>query len=176
MTESISEKTGWCSRLQYIFIAIVLLTVLVDQMVKIWAQANIMPYEVIPVFPFFNLRLGFNTGVSFSMLSDMGRENTWALSAFALALSGLLTFWAWKSKRRVEIMGYALIVGGALGNVIDRVYLGAVVDYLDFYYGDWHFPTFNGADVFINIGVLILIVDMVLEHKNQDTATDENQD
>ena len=158
-----------------LFMGIVLVTLLIDQMIKLWVHANMLPYEVIPVLPFFNLRLGFNTGVSFSMLSDVGRDNQWALVGFAMALSGLLTFWALKSKRILENIGYALIVGGALGNVVDRVYLGAVVDYLDFYYGDWHFPTFNGADIFINVGVFILIVDMIVDYKNKDKHTHEKQ-
>ena len=170
-----SEKSHLKSNPKIIFISIVLVTLLIDQLVKLWVQNSLLPYEVFPVIPFFNLRFSFNTGVSFSMLSDLGRDNRWALVGFALALSALLTFWALKSKRMMEIVGYAFIVGGALGNVVDRIYLGAVVDYLDFYYNTWHFPTFNGADVFINIGVLLLIVDMIMEYKNKDIPIDENQ-
>ena len=170
-----SEKSGWCANTKYMFTGIVLITVIIDQMIKIWVQSNFLPYETIPVIPYFNLRFSFNTGVSFSMLSELGQEKTWVLVAFALALSALLTYWAFVSKRMLEIMGYAFVVGGALGNVADRMYLGAVVDYLDFYYGDWHFPTFNGADVFINIGVFILIVDMIMEYKNKDTITEPKE-
>ena len=156
-----------------IFIGIVVGTLLIDQMIKFWIQGAMLPYEVTPVTPFFNLRFSFNTGVSFSMFADLGRDNMWILAGFAIALSALLTYWAYTSKRLVEIVGYAFIVGGALGNVFDRLYIGAVVDYLDFYYGDWHFPTFNGADVFINVGVFILIVDMILDYQNKDKKTQQ---
>ena len=168
-----SEQSSKPYNPKMIFMGIVVITLLLDQIIKFWVQGIMLPYDVIPVMPYFNLRLGFNTGVSFSMFADLGRDTIWPLVGFALALSGLLTYWAMSSKRMVEIVGYAFIVGGALGNVVDRLYLGAVVDYLDFYYGDWHFPTFNGADVFINMGVFILIVDMILEHKNKDSQSEE---
>lgn len=155
-----------------LFTAIVAVCAGIDQAIKLWVQSHMMPYDSIPVLSFFNLRFGFNTGVSFSMLSDFGADNVWGLVAFNGALVALLCYWAYVSNRLLEIIGYALIVGGALGNIFDRITLGAVVDYLDFHYMGWHFPTFNGADVFITLGVMVLLWDTVFGTHTTPTEQD----
>ena len=132
--------------------------VLIDQLSKILVLGNCVEHEIIHVCPYFNLFLTFNKGVSFSMLTSDSAYAPLALSGFALGVSGLLIYWIQKEKNRIARMGLAIILGGAIGNVIDRLRFGAVVDFLDFYIGDYHWPAFNIADSAICIGVAILLL------------------
>lgn len=138
----------------------------VDQGTK-WIILNLVmvPPQIIPVLSFFNLQLGFNTGVSFGMFADRFAGAPLLLAALNLALVGLLVLWIIRSKSRSEAIALGLIIGGALGNVADRVRFGVVVDFLDLYYGNWHWPTFNTADVAITIGEALLIVPAFLRRR-----------
>lgn len=113
--------------------------------------------EVVPGL--FNLRLAFNTGVAFSQLQFAPEVMRWVLTAFAIVVSAALMWWAKREDSLLFKAGASFIVGGALGNAIDRVYLGAVVDFLDFHIHHWHWPTFNVADSAICFGVLLLMTD-----------------
>ena len=133
------------------------LVILLDQVSKMCVLGYVLEHEVVPVFPCFNLFLTFNKGVSFSLLSSDSPYAPLLLSAFALGVAGLLVYWIQKEKNVWMRRGLALILGGAIGNVIDRIRFGAVVDFLDFYLGDYHWPAFNIADSAICIGVAILL-------------------
>lgn len=111
----------------------------------------------IGVAPFLNLRLGYNTGVSFSMFAETFREAPWLLAAIMMGIVLLVAALAIRAERRIEAFSYGLIAGGAVGNIIDRIRLGAVVDYLDLFYAGWRWPTFNLADSLIFLGVAILV-------------------
>lgn len=138
---------------------VALIAVLADQITKaLMISAVMSPPRVIPVTPFFNLILTFNRGVSFSLLSSDSAFGPWALSALALAIVFVLLWMMVRSRNTWEAVGLGAIVGGALGNVIDRIRQGAVTDFLDFYAGDWHWPAFNMADVAIATGVALLLV------------------
>jgi len=115
------------------------------------------PY--IEVTSFFNLVLAHNRGVSFGMFSDDSPFNVIVLSLLASAIVAFLLAWLWRAKNRLVAFGIGLVVGGAIGNVIDRVMRGAVVDFLDVHVGDWHWPAFNVADSAICIGVAFLVWD-----------------
>lgn len=130
-----------------------------DQATKLWAlRALWPPYGVVvEVLPVWNLRLGFNTGVTFGMFRESAAEAVWLLVLVKLAVVGLLLRWLWRGETRLEALALGLVVGGALGNVLDRVRIGAVVDFLDWHYGGWHWPTFNMADVAIVCGVALLL-------------------
>ncbi|MBI0539745.1 signal peptidase II [Roseomonas sp. KE2513] len=132
----------------------------VDQATKAWALFSLWPpyTEGIYILPVLNLRLGFNTGVTFGMFAGGGTSSAWALSALGLAVCGWLMAWMWKSVSRAEILALGLIVGGALGNVLDRIRQGKVTDFIDAHYSGWHWPTFNMADVAIVCGVAILMI------------------
>ncbi|MHB0670486.1 signal peptidase II [Roseomonas mucosa] len=132
----------------------------VDQVTKAWALIALWPpySEGIYVLPVLNLRLGFNTGVTFGMFAGGGTSSAWVLSALGLAVCGWLLSWMWKSRSRAEVLSLGLVVGGALGNVTDRIRQGKVTDFIDAHYGGWHWPTFNMADVAIVCGVAVLIV------------------
>ncbi len=129
-----------------------------DQASKLWVLASFHLHEVLPVTGFFNLVLVFNSGAAFSFLSDAGGWQKWFFIVLALAISGWLV---WEIRRhaseRLLSTAFSLVLGGALGNVIDRVRFGAVVDFLDFHVAGWHWPAFNVADSAITIGVVLLL-------------------
>ena len=126
-----------------------------------------MAGDVISLAPFFNLVLTFNKGVSFSFLTSDSPLMPWILSGFALFICLGICFWLRSEKDRLTRIGLALILGGAVGNVIDRIRLGAVVDFLDFYIGQYHWPAFNIADSAICIGVALILIRSFWRGKNK---------
>jgi signal peptidase II len=143
---------------------VALAVVLVDQIVK----AGVLSYSARPdvdprpLGPFLNLTLQMNRGISFSLFARDSALGQIALVALTLAVTGLLTVWLFRSGSALPAVGLGLIIGGALGNAIDRVAHGAVVDYLDLHAFGRHFFVFNVADAAINIGVALLILDLLL--------------
>ncbi|PSV00231.1 signal peptidase II [Photobacterium leiognathi] len=115
----------------------------------------------IEVLPFFNLLYVHNTGAAFSFLSDASGWQRWLFAVIAFGVCGLLMYWMRRTPatNKIANCAYALIIGGAFGNLFDRMYHGFVVDFLDFFYGDYHFPAFNVADSAICIGAALLILD-----------------
>ena len=114
--------------------------------------------ETIAYGDYFNLVKVWNTGVSFSMFNNHGDAGRFALCALSLTVCAFLLHWMYREKNKLKIIALGLIIGGALGNVADRIRLGAVLDFLDFHIGGYHWPAFNLADSFICIGAGILIV------------------
>ncbi|NQV54716.1 MAG: signal peptidase II [Rhodospirillales bacterium] len=136
------------------------LAVVIDQTSKWWILALVMdPPRVIPVASFFNLVLTWNKGISFGLFNNDNSLNALILSALALAIVVVLVLWLRRAENALIAAGLGLIIGGALGNVIDRTLHGAVVDFLDFSIAGYHWPAFNAADSFISIGAVILIYD-----------------
>ncbi len=115
---------------------------------------------------YFNLVEAWNTGVSFSMFNDGGILGTVLLSAFALGVVAFLFSWLRHENNKTVQVALGLIIGGALGNVADRIRFGAVYDFLDFHYGAWHWPAFNAADSFICIGAFLIILHSLFTRKN----------
>ena len=141
-------------------LALAILAIVLDQLSKWWIVTQVMtPPRVIEVTGFFKIVLAWNTGVSFSMLDMGGAFGRWGLSALALVIVIVLFFWLRKAERRLPAIGLGLVIGGALGNVVDRVRFGAVADFLDFHWGVYHWPAFNIADCAITLGVAALLVD-----------------
>ena len=138
-------------------LAAAVLVLAIDQASKAAILGWIMnPPTVIPLTDFFNLVLGFNTGVTFGIGSAID-GGAFLLSGLALAVVVGLAWQIWRTRSGGEAAALGAIVGGALGNVIDRLRQGAVTDFLDLYLGEWHWPTFNLADVAILTGVGCLI-------------------
>ena len=137
------------------------LVVVADQVTKIWVSGALRPYELVPVIDgFFNLTLAFNTGAAFSFLAQGGGWQRWLLSGLAVVVTIVLVVWLARLDRhdRWTAAALSLVIGGAVGNLLDRLRLGHVVDFLDFYLGSWHWPAFNVADSAIVVGVAILLL------------------
>ena len=130
-----------------------------DQATKWWVLAHLMdPPRVIPVTPFFNLVLAWNRGVSFGLLSADHPATPWLLSSLALAVIAGLVVWTTRDRRPGMAASIGFIVGGARGNVVDRLRHGAVTDFLDFHVAGYHWPAFNLADSAIFVGVALLLL------------------
>jgi signal peptidase II len=136
-----------------------------DQAVK-WVVTYPLQLEfrqTIEITDFFNLHWVKNTGVSLGLLSADGELGRWLLVALTSAIAIFVALWLWREKRRDDSTALALVLGGALGNILDRVRLGYVVDFADLHFGDWHpFLVFNVGDAAITIGVLLLLVRALL--------------
>lgn len=117
--------------------------------------------------PYFNLVEAWNEGVSFSMLDDHGTAGVIFLTAFALCVVLFLLHWLKNEPSRLVQASLGLIIGGALGNVADRIRFGAVYDFLDFHYQDMHWPAFNAADTFICVGAFLIIISSLLNRRKQ---------
>ncbi len=144
-----------------------LCVVFADQLTKLWALHTLREAPLMPLLPFFNLHLTFNKGVSFSFLSSESPIMPWILSGLALAICWGLILWMHAEKAKITRLGLALVLGGALGNIIDRIRLGAVVDFLDVYIDIWHWPAFNLADSAICIGVACIFYGMYFQKRKQ---------
>jgi signal peptidase II len=136
------------------------LVVLLDQGTKWLAETLLEPYRAVPVFPGLNMTLMYNEGAAFSFLANAGGWQRWLFAAIALVMTGALVVWLLrlKTEERAMAAGLALVAGGAVGNLIDRVLTGRVVDYIDAYVASYHWPAFNIADSAIVCGVCLLLL------------------
>jgi signal peptidase II len=134
------------------------LIIVLDQLAKFWVVSALRLGQSIELTSFFNLVFVYNPGAAFSFLSDAGGWQRWFFVGLALAVSAWLTLLIRQhASERLLPLAAAMILGGALGNVIDRIRFGAVVDFLDAHAAGWHFPAFNVADSAISVGVALLI-------------------
>ncbi|MGH8611360.1 MAG: signal peptidase II [Gammaproteobacteria bacterium] len=135
--------------------------IVLDQLTKRAASGTLELYQSLPLLPSVNLTLTHNTGAAFSLLDQAGGWQRWFFAAIALVVSACIVFWLYRLPRGKVVLaaGLSLILGGALGNLWDRLSLGYVIDFIDLYYSTWHWPAFNVADSAITIGAGLLIVD-----------------
>lgn len=144
-------------------LAVVLIAVVIaaDQITKAWLYDLLVRNgrRDIVVLPFFNLVTVWNHGVSFGMFNNGSAASTWAFVGLALAIVVALAVWVGRAERVLPAVALGLVIGGAIGNVVDRVRLGAVFDFLDVHALGWHWPAFNVADSAITIGVALLLMD-----------------
>ncbi len=154
------------SAVRWLWLSVVV--IVLDQITKYAVSHSLQLYERIELLPVFNLTLAHNTGAAFSFLAGSGGWQRWFFATVAIFVTGMLTHWLRKTPRSDWWMGIclALIIGGALGNLIDRMWHGYVVDFLDFYWGSSHFPAFNVADIAISVGAFMLALD-VIRNPNQ---------
>ncbi|MFB3149519.1 MAG: signal peptidase II [Alphaproteobacteria bacterium] len=140
--------------------------IILDQATKWWVVTILMnPPRVVDVWPFFSVVMVWNRGVTFGFLSDAPFWGRWALVGLSLAIVAILLLWLRRAETKWRAAAIGLIIGGALGNVIDRVNYGAVADFLDFYIGTYHWPAFNFADSAITLGVAIMFFDALFKPK-----------
>jgi len=146
------------------------LVIVLDYATKLLVLEGLAPGESRPWLPFLNLVLVFNKGAAFSFLAGAGGWQTLLFAAFAIVASVVIGFMILKNRGRTLFCGgLALILGGALGNLYDRLVYGQVVDFLDFHAAGWHFPAFNVADSAITVGAGILIIESFLQKKSNET-------
>ncbi len=140
----------------WLSLAVLLLDWATKQAALFWLE----PYQPVAVAPMFNLMLAFNPGAAFSFLADAGGWQRWFFTGLALVVAVAITVWLARLPRgeRWTAAALALILGGALGNAWDRIRHGHVVDFIDLYYGQWHWPAFNIADSAITVGAAIIVV------------------
>jgi len=152
------------------YFSLVAFGIFLDQFSKHWIATILNPYERMEITSFFNLVLVFNEGAAFSFLSDAGGWQRWFFSGLAFIISIVLVFWILRLKANEKLQGYALslILAGAIGNLIDRVRYGHVVDFLDVYWQTWHWPAFNVADSAITLGVIFILWDSIFNSSNDE--------
>lgn len=149
---------GWCLFL------LVSGIIILDQYTKYMSTLNLELGIPVTVFPGFDLLLAHNEGAAFSFLDDASGWQRWVLAAISAGVSIVLAVWLWRMPRNQQLLAVALtfILGGALGNLYDRVAMGYVVDFISVYYGSWRFATFNIADAAISCGAVLLVLDVLL--------------
>ncbi|MBM4207585.1 MAG: lipoprotein signal peptidase [Gammaproteobacteria bacterium] len=137
------------------------LAIVLDQVSKLIVDSSMQLHETIPLMPCFNLTYVHNTGAAFSFLSEAGGWQRWFFAALAIVISAVLSVWLARLQKHETLLAVALVLvlGGAVGNLIDRLAYGYVIDFIDVYYDSWHWPAFNIADSAITLGVGLLLVD-----------------
>ena len=169
--KSLFKETG----LAWIWLALIVL--IIDQATKISVVQHFELYDSKIITDFFNLTYVRNHGAAFSFLADSGGWQRWFFTAIAVAAVGLISYWLSKTDktRTALVIGFNLILGGAIGNLYDRIAYGYVIDFLDFtipFYGRW--PAFNVADMGIVIGAAFILLDsFVNKDDSEKTKTDE---
>lgn len=143
-----------------------LLLIVLDQASKLWVMANFHLYESIALLPGVNFTYVHNTGAAFSFLSSQDGWQRWFFVAIALVATTVLTVWLTRLKdsERWMAVTLSLILGGAIGNLYDRIAYGYVIDFVDVYVGVYHWPVFNVADCAISVGVVMMLIDTFRAH------------
>lgn len=157
------------------FLWITVLFLVLDQVTKQWVMASMELYQSIPIMPFFNLTYVHNPGAAFSFLADAGGWQRYFFTILAIVVSIVLVIWLAKTPKtdkRISV-AFCLILGGAIGNVVDRMLFGYVIDFLDFYYQSYHWPAFNIADSAIFVGAGLLILDAFLTPSDKTNKSSE---
>jgi len=152
------------------WICVAILIIAADQATK-WAIIEWVPlYDKVPINSFVNLTHQKNSGAAFSFLADASGWQRWFFITLASAVSAVLVGWLWRIRRDGLLLlsaGLSLVLGGAVGNLIDRVVLGHVTDFIQVWFGSWAFPSFNIADAAISVGAALLIIDALFFNKTK---------
>ncbi len=157
--------------MRWLWVAVVVL--IVDQCTKLLADAMLAMHQSVELLPFLALRKAYNTGAAFSFLGDASGWQRWFFIILALVVIVILLAWLRRlppGDTRVRL-ALVLILGGAVGNVVDRIVYGHVIDFIDVFYGSWHWPTFNVADSAISIGAFLLLLDVFRGSHEKTTGT-----
>jgi len=153
------SKSICSTGLRWLWLALAVLVI--DLGSKQWVMTHFALGESLPLIPFFNMTYAHNPGAAFSFLADKGGWQRWFFAVIAVVIALVLVVMMYRTpaKQRLVNASYALIVGGALGNLFDRLVHGVVIDFIDFYVGDWHYPIFNLADTAICIGAVLVVLE-----------------
>ncbi len=157
-----TQKLSPGDRRFVVWMAVSLVVVIADQLTKLAVIQYIELYGRVPINSFMNLTHQRNSGAAFSFLADAGGWQRWFFTVLATIVSIVIAVWLWRSRTDAPLplaAGLALVLGGAVGNLIDRVAHGYVTDFIQVWFGDWAFPSFNIADSAITVGAALLILD-----------------
>jgi len=145
----------------FVWLLVSALVVALDVWTKDIASGSLVLYRPVELTSWLNLTLAHNYGAAFSFLSDAGGWQRWLFTGLALVVTAVLLVWLLRlpATEKLTAAALALIIGGAIGNLADRIKHGYVVDFIDVYYRDWHWPAFNLADSAITCGVILLLLD-----------------
>ena len=160
MTSEIDKNPGSSRFITWMVVAMII--AVVDQLTKLAIIEWIPLYDRVPLNSFINLTHQKNTGAAFSFLADAGGWQRWFFVVLATGVSVVIAIWIWRirnSGQAILSAGLALVLGGAVGNLIDRILLGHVTDFFQVWFGSWAFPSFNVADAGISVGAALLIID-----------------
>ena len=144
--------------------------VVLDQYSKVLVDSALELHQSIAIIPSLAIRKIYNSGAAFSFLSNASGWQRWFFIALALLVVGVLVVWLYRLQKNQLRMALALslVLGGAIGNLVDRVLYGYVIDFIDVYYASWHWPTFNVADSAITLGAALLLLDACTGHKKDE--------
>ncbi len=154
------------------------IVIILDQATKWLATHYLTLFEPVPILPLFNLTLMHNEGAAFSFLHDAGGWQRWFFTALASIVSIAIVIWLTRLEKseKLTAISLALILGGAVGNLIDRVRLGYVVDFLDVYWGNAHWPAFNVADSAITVGAILMVISSFTSQDKNKTSKESPGD
>jgi len=155
----------------WVWLTVTALVVALDWYSKQWVSTALELYRPQEVFSWLNITLAHNYGAAFSFLSSAGGWQRWFFSVLAMVVTVVLVVWLRQLDRanRWTAISLSLIIGGAVGNLIDRLLFGHVIDFIDLYYGQWHWPAFNVADSAITVGVVLMLLDVFRGQKTEDS-------
>lgn len=176
MTDTTRQAPGAGLSAKSLLIIAGLIAVL-DRLTKILSNANLSEGVPVQVIPGFDLLLAYNSGAAFSFLSDAGGWQRWLLTGISLGVSIFLIAWIVKLPKSQRLLGIALalILGGALGNLYDRMMAGYVVDFISLYFREYRFATFNIADAAISVGAGLMVLDIMLDWRGDKTSKDKDE-
>ena len=151
-------RASTTTQLRWLWVS--LCVIIIDQASKQIAEAQLTAHQAVNVMPYFDWYLTYNTGAAFSLLADAGGWQRWFFTIIAIVVSGVIVQWIRKlpDDEILTAISLSLILGGAIGNLIDRILLGHVVDYIQVWLGSFAFPAFNIADAAISVGAVMLIL------------------
>lgn len=163
------------TRLPMNWYRLALIVVVVDQLTKRWISESFQYGEQLELLPVLDLTLAHNTGAAFSFLHDAGGWQRWFFAGIAGVVSVFIAIWIarLKANQYLLLAALALVLGGAVGNLIDRMHLGYVIDFVSVHWGDHYFPAFNVADSAITVGAILMVLDMYLNPQHHNSSPSE---
>lgn len=162
-----TQQQQSASGLKFLWLTLVL--IVIDQLTKQWVIRVFDLYESIEIMPYLNFTYVRNFGAAFSFLSEQGGWQRWLFTLLAITISVVLVIWLRRNPVHLwrQNLAFSLILAGAIGNVIDRLIYGYVIDFIDVYVNQWHWPAFNVADSAITIGAILMLVEAVFEPRRE---------
>ncbi|MDH3647910.1 MAG: signal peptidase II [Gammaproteobacteria bacterium] len=171
MSTALPDNKGGCSAIRWLILSG--FVIVSDQLSKLYIVDNLIYRQRIEIMSLLDITRLHNTGAAFSLFANMGGWQRWFFVVLGLSVGLLILFWLLRLRvpqQRMLVAGLALILGGAIGNVIDRLIYGHVVDFIHVHYGTLYWPAFNVADSAITIGAILLIIDTILDVRRGDSA------